>query len=806
MSLKNRALRTLVYLAAVLALLVAAAPRGLAAAPAQQGGSRLFPETNQTVAGRFLEVWSQNGDYATNLYINGFPLTDKHPEINFDDGKVYQTQWFERARFEEHPENSKPYDVLLGRLGAYTAEGRSDAPFKKIAAKPASCAANCDYFKESQHTVSGDIRTYFYKYGGIAQFGFPLSETFTEQSKDDPNKQYTVQYFERQRFELHPENQGTIYAVLLGRLGAEQMNQSARPATAITRGNNPVDVLKIGRGQDPGTMLPYSDNSLIGTRLRGFVFNSLTSRNDKSQPIADLAVFLPTIENGGAYYVGTGDAKHLVVKYKLKRGVKWADGQEVTSNDVIYTYKLWLDPKVPANSRQGAEYFDVVDNPDAYTVIFNYLTWPQAADLIKRDAATYGFLQAFVDTKAPVTQPTYNEVFGAVLPEHFLKSMAPADIADSDYARTPWGTGPYKVTKWETGQEMTLDANPNYNVEVDKPVIKQIYSPLFSDNKQIPVALDTGTIDMSTDESLTPDLLPTYVDLDKKGKIKLFSIPTLGYEHIDFNTQKAPFDDVRVRQAVLYGLDMNAINQAVFGGGITLINSYIPATNWASIENPDNAKKFPDIANQLTKYTYNVDKAKSLLDAAGWTVGSDGIREKGGKKLKITWLTTTKAYRVKIATIQQQYMKAIGIDSTPNPVPSSQTFAPPPDGPLYSGSYGDFGVIMFAYGFTTDEPAAVGTFDSTQIPSAANGFAGGNDLFWSNADADKYAREAESYIGRPDARIKAYMNHQLIVNQQLPTAPLFALPTIWLANKNISNFKPDAYQFNFNAQQWYLGK
>jgi peptide/nickel transport system substrate-binding protein len=792
--------RAILYGTVLAALLVSALPHGAAAAPAQQGKTRHFDQTNQDVSGRFLEVWESVGDFNTSVYINGYPITDKHPEIGFDDGKTYQTQWFERARFEEHPENKAPYDVLLGRLGAFAAEGRKDAPFQKIA-KPASGT----WFQETGHTIKGDIETFFNKYGGIKQFGFPLSEPFTEQSKQDPSKSYTVQYFERQRFELHPENQAP-FNVLLGLLGSEQVGQAAKPGTPVTRGNNPVDVLKIGRGQDPGTMLPYTDNTLIGTRLRGFVFNGLTSRNDKAQPIADLALSLPTLENGGAYYVGSGDDKHLVVKFKLKRGIKWADGQELTSNDVIFTYKLWLDPQFPANSRQAAQVFDVVDNPDAYTLIFNYLTWPQAAALIKKDAATYGFLQAFVDAKIPVTQPLYNEQFGYVLPEHLLKSMDPASIPESDYARTPWGTGPYKVTSWQTGQQMTLDVNPNYNVEVDKPVIKQIYSPLFTDNKQITVALQTGTIDVSTDESLTPDLLTDYVALDKAGKVKLYAIPTLGYEHLDFNTQKAPFNDVKVRQAIRYGLDMDAINNAVFGGGITLINSYIAPTNWASIENPDNIKKFPDIANQLIKYNYDVAKAKSLLDAAGWTVGADGIREKGGQKLKITWLTTTKAYRKSIATIQQQYMKAIGIDSTPNPQPSSQVFAPPPDGPLYSGSYGDFGLVEFAYGFTADEPATVGTFDTTQIPSAANGYAGGNDLFWSNAQADTLGRQAESSVGRPDSRIKLYMQHQLIVNQELPTAPLFALPTIWLARNDLQNFKPDAYQFNFNVQQWYLGK
>ena len=100
----------------------------------------------------------------------------------------------------------------------------------------------------------------------------------------------------------------------------------------------------------------------------------------------------------------------------------------------------------------------------------------------------------------------------------------------------------------------------------------------------------------------------------------------------------------------------------------------------------------------------------------------------------------------------------------------------------------------------------MGTFDTTQIPSAANGFAGGNDVFYSNPTADGYARAAEAALGHSDARIQAYMQHQLIIAQDLPSYPLFSLPTTWLAKNTIQNFKPDAYQFNFNAQQWYLEK
>jgi len=131
------------------ALIVTALPKNSAAAPADQGGSRRFPETNQTVAGRFLEVWQGGHSDADAVFINGYPITDKHGEQSLEDGKIYQTQWFERARFEEHPENTKPYDVLLGRLGAFTAEGRKDVPFRGID----NPGGSSYYTKETRHTV-----------------------------------------------------------------------------------------------------------------------------------------------------------------------------------------------------------------------------------------------------------------------------------------------------------------------------------------------------------------------------------------------------------------------------------------------------------------------------------------------------------------------------------------------------------------------------------------------------------------------------------------------------------------------------
>ncbi len=78
------------------------------------------------VSGRFLEMWNKQGNERDSVYVNGLPITARRSEISVDDGKAYDTQWFERARYESHSENAKPNDVLLGRLGASRVEGRGN--------------------------------------------------------------------------------------------------------------------------------------------------------------------------------------------------------------------------------------------------------------------------------------------------------------------------------------------------------------------------------------------------------------------------------------------------------------------------------------------------------------------------------------------------------------------------------------------------------------------------------------------------------------------------------------------------------
>lgn len=176
------------------------------------GGARSFGETGQTVRGAFLRAWERGGGLA----IYGLPLTPERIEPG-SDGRDRKVQWFERARFEEHPENRAPNDVLIGLLGVeYLA--RRGVDWRALPKVGGSPAQGCRYFPETGHSLCPPFRAYWERNGGLASFGFPISEPASEPVEG--GRALTVQYFERARFEEHPE-QPAARRVQLSRLGAE---------------------------------------------------------------------------------------------------------------------------------------------------------------------------------------------------------------------------------------------------------------------------------------------------------------------------------------------------------------------------------------------------------------------------------------------------------------------------------------------------------------------------------------------------------------------------------------------------------
>ncbi len=175
-----------------------------------------FPETGFQVCGKFLQYWQSHGG----LTQQGFPIGNVFNEQNSappaGDGKVHKVQYFQRARFEEHTENSAPNDVLLGLLGTEQFSVKYNLPDQE------SSQAGCQYFSETGFNLCGEFLTYWNANGGLAQQGFPISRVGSEQNQPPPagdGQVHQVQYFQRARFEQHNELGGKT---LLGLLGAEQ--------------------------------------------------------------------------------------------------------------------------------------------------------------------------------------------------------------------------------------------------------------------------------------------------------------------------------------------------------------------------------------------------------------------------------------------------------------------------------------------------------------------------------------------------------------------------------------------------------
>ncbi len=311
------------------------------------GSVACFAETGRCVSGRFLDYWVANGGLAR----NGYPLTDERREL-LEDGNEYTVQYFERVRLEYHPENAPPYDVLLGQFGRrIVLVGNEFVPALAPATAPATPSAGATYFAETGHNLGGRFRAYWEANGDLAQFGFPITEELV-QPLPAVGGQYTVQYFERARFEYHPEN-AAPYDVLLGQFGRDILYQAdllagdrgfallyltservqgqiGTPTTPAAQGQGAYQTFERGamlywRGGEAGAIGGGGDAGVItvlcGTPQAGTI---LVNRAGRGISLSFPDAWRPGDEPGG----GAGPTAGLYLP-RLGFGTLWRENQQV---------------------------------------------------------------------------------------------------------------------------------------------------------------------------------------------------------------------------------------------------------------------------------------------------------------------------------------------------------------------------------------------------------------------------------------------------------------------------------------------
>ena len=341
-------------------------------------------------------------------------------------------------------------------------------------------------------------------------------------------------------------------------------------------------------------------------------------------------------------------ADSLTYTFNLKKGVKFHDGSVFTSADAKYTFEFYADPTKGSVIANNFENMDTVTAPDDATIVVK-MKAPNAA-FIARGSTTF------------IVQSKYH-----------------AQVGEKTYRTKPIGTGAFKLKEWVSSDHTTVEAfadhfrgAPHFNTVTQKLV------PEPSVRK---VALDTG----NADSACWPLLVQDDLALNKQpDKFTNFTTLSVSCNHFPINNHRPFFADKQVRQALLHAIDRQKVIDTVFQGAATLATANIaPALKaWYN--------------GDVGKYDYNPDKAKQMLDAAGWAVGSDGIRAKDGQKFSFTCLVISgDQARKPEAELVQQYLKAVNIDMKIAEQPATQIYTglinDTADASLYNWTYGGSG-------------------------------------------------------------------------------------------------------------------
>ena len=344
------------------------------------------------------------------------------------------------------------------------------------------------------------------------------------------------------------------------------------------------------------------------------------------------------------------DAKNKKATIKIKDGIKWSDGQPLTADDVIYAYEVVGNKDYPG-VRYTEESQKIVGMKEYHSGSAKSISGIKKID---DKTVEISFSQ--------LGQSIYavgNGLIGNALPKHYLKDVPIKDLISSDKIRVkPVTLGPYNLTKVSRGESLEFTANLYYyrgKPKINKAILQVVNS------QSIVAALKTGKYDYVM--SMPDSLYNNYKDLKN---IETLGQQDLYYSYLSFKLghydkakgenvtdPNAKMADVRLRQALAYGINVEEIAQAFYFGLRQEATSSIP---------PVFKKYFP---KDLKGYPYNPEKAKQLLDEAGYKdVDGDGLREnKDGSKLKITFAARTRDEANE--SLVQQYLnwwKEIGLD------------------------------------------------------------------------------------------------------------------------------------------------
>jgi len=462
--------------------------------------------------------------------------------------------------------------------------------------------------------------------------------------------------------------------------------------------------------------------------------------------------------------------------WKIKKGVQWHDGAPLTADDLLFNWEYAADPATAAISI--ATYRDCkVDKIDTHTVKVTF------------NKPTPFWADPFVGRR------------GCLIPKHLYNDYRGAKSRDAPNNLKPVGTGPYKFVDFTPGDMVRGALNPNYHMP-NRPFFDAFELKGGGDAVSAARAvLQTGEYDYAWNTQVDDEILKK---LEQGGKGRVNIIPGGDIEFIQFNftdpsqevdgersstkTKHPCFSDPAVRQAMSYLVDKESVQKYIYG------RTGIATANF--VNNPSRFR------SPNTKFEFNVDKANAVLEAAGWKKGSDGVREKGGKKLKFVYQTSVNQPRQKTQQIIKQAAQKAGVDLDLKAVTASVFFSSDVGNPdTYTKLYAD--MQMFTTTMTQPDPGIfMNQYCSWEFSSKANKWQGRNATRWSSPDYDNAYHAAENELD-PVKRAALFIKMNDLVINDHAIVPVVTRPRVRASNLKLK-VPESGWDSDFWAlQDWY---
>jgi peptide/nickel transport system substrate-binding protein len=465
-----------------------------------------------------------------------------------------------------------------------------------------------------------------------------------------------------------------------------------------------------------------------------------------------LATEVPTRSNGGL------SADGRTVTWKLKRGVKWHDGRDFTADDVVFTWQYAGDP---ASAMLTVNvYRDIkVSKIDAHTVRVEFAR------------PTPFWAEPFVGT------------WGLILPKHVFEPFSGAKSRENPANLKAVGTGPYRLLDFKPGDMLRAEANPNYHVP-NQPFFDALELKGGGDaTSAARSVLQTAEFDLAWNLSVE-DVILRQLESAGKGKVHFYEGSDLEYvtlnptdpwkevegERASAKSRHPAFSDRAVREAMSLLIDRKSIAEAIYGRGAVATANFL--------NNP------PRFRSPNTKFEFSIEKANQILEAAGWRRGSDGIRAKGGTKLKFVFQTSVSGPRQKCQAIIKDACGKAGIDLELKSVVASVYFGGDFANP---DTYQKFWADMQMYTTTMTQPdpqSFMEQFTSWELSQKENKWARRNLSRWQNADYDAAHKAAQVELDAVK-RAALFIRMNDLVTGDLHVVPLFARPRPYGVNARL---------------------